>query len=206
MAITTVDTEKITGRKKIIIAIIVFAGLVGVTIAAAWGLRTFRKPGAGASSENKPRNVRLSEITPQRATITWVTEKPAYGFISYGETMSLGRTSQEAQKTTTHSITIANLKPGTTYYYKIGVGEAIFDDAGIPYSFTTPAQSEHQPETTGNPQSEGQSGGLTLEGFKAALGTNNPQYDLDKDGKVGASDISLFLQNQKEATSSASPQ
>lgn len=186
-------------KKIILIAASAFVLVAGIIIPVL-GLKYFRQPRTRATPGNEPQKVRLSEVLSQSATITWTTESPAYGFISYGETMSLGKTSQEAEKTTEHSVTLSSLTPETTYYYKIGVGEELFDDQGIPYSFTTPAASLESapgglaPATTEEP---------TLAGFENALGTANPLYDLNGDGKVDALDISLFVA-QKEASPSAS--
>lgn len=197
-------------NKKIILAMVGILVLVLGIGASVLGLRYFRRPRAGASPENEPQQVRLAEVAPQSATIAWVTANPAYGFISYGETMSLGRTSQEAEKTTGHSVTLTNLTPQTSYYYKIGVGEELFDDAGIPYSFTTPSEqppTEEAPSAPGGPSPFGPSATEepALEGFETALGTANPLYDLNGDGEVNALDVSLFAA-QKEASPSASAQ
>jgi len=187
-------------KKIVLIAASIFVLVAGIIIPAV-GLKYFRQPRTSATPKNEPQQVRLAEVTPQSATITWTTESSAYGFISYGETMSLGRTSQESEKAADHSITLENLTPETTYYYKIGVGEDLFDDAGIPYSFTTPSkQVEKAPTPTPAPTLAEEP---TLEGFEAALGTANPLYDLNGDGEVSAIDISLFVA-QREASPSAS--
>lgn len=188
-------------KKIILIAASIFVLVAGIVV-PIFGLKYFRRPRTQASPKNEPEQVRLSEVTSQSATITWTTASPAYGFISYGETMSLGKTSQEAEKVAEHSVTLSGLTPETTYYYKIGVGEDLFDDQGIPYSFTTPSLSSEQTTSEEEAQAPSETE-PTIEGFETAMGTANPLYDLNGDGKVDATDISLFLA-QKEASPSVS--
>lgn len=182
-------------NKKLIFAIAGTTVLLIGTVVVIVGLNRFRQPEAGASPELKPQQVRLTGVSAESVTINWVTETAAYGFISYGETMSLGRTSQEAEKTTSHSVTLTALTPETTYYYKIGVGEDLFDDGGIPYSLTTPAQETATDKPTKEPAAQ-PTGELTLKNFELALGSSNPTYDLNGDGTVNIVDLSLFMEQQ----------
>lgn len=193
--------------------IVLALGAVGTII----GLRKFRGTGSKASQENQPRNIRLEEVNPKSATISWTTSEPAYGFVSYGETMSLGNTVQTGERATVHTATVPNLTPGTTYYYKVGVDEEIFDNEGVPYSFTTPKDSGEaeetpqettegapMPETTEATEAAQQptpspetTSTKTEEDFKNAIGTNDPEYDLNGDGVVNSVDVLLFRnQNQ----------
>lgn len=73
-----------------------------------------------ASVEQQPQDVRITNITDTNFTVSWVTEKPTLGAIIYGSSSSLGETSQEINTTsTTHHITLSNLKPKTKHYFKI---------------------------------------------------------------------------------------
>ncbi len=210
-------------KKILLITGIIFLtlALVGVVL----GLRFFRQPESKASPENRPQNIRLDDVTATSATISWTTETPAYGFVSYGQTMSLGNTVQADQRAAVHTVTIPNLSPQTTYYYKIGVGDEIYDNDGVPYSFTTPPPSarDASPETEETEESptpgfsdeeEQEStesaervepGGeeatteaeLSESAIKEAMGTDNPEYDLNGDGVVNTLDLLLYRkQNQ----------
>ncbi|MFW6109958.1 MAG: fibronectin type III domain-containing protein [Patescibacteria group bacterium] len=213
-------------KKKLLIVIGILLLSLGIPLGIL-GLKQFREPTSKASPENKPQLVREAEVTSESAAITWVTSESAYGFVSYGETAELGRTAQEETKTEAHRVTLYNLKPNTTYYYKVGVGEQLFDNNGVPYSFTTPkktatqeTEKEEKEKTTttqepptkqatessgfeeekekDDQKEEDDQTELTLEGFEEALGTTNESYDLDGDGEVTALDISLFIAQEQD--------
>lgn len=214
-------------KKKKILLIIGIVFLTLAVVGVVLGLKAFRSPDSKASPENRPQNIRLDEVTATSATISWTTETPAYGFVSYGKTMSLGNTVQADQKAAVHTVTIPNLSPQTTYYYKIGVGEEIYDNDGVPYSFTTPRESQEQDskeasEDTGSEipppeedqteqettdsadiktpeeeESEAAEEEITEQAIKDAIGTDNPKYDLNGDGIVNLIDILLY-RNQNQ--------
>ena len=98
--------------------------------------------------------------------------------------MNLGKTVQTESRSTIHSTTLSHLSPGKTYYYKIGVGEKIYDNEGIPYSFTTPKGESQKEASTSEADSE--------EALKKAIGTDNPEYDLNGDGIVNAIDLMIL--------------
>ncbi len=188
-------------KKEIILltgTIILALGAVATVI----GLRRFSGTGSKAQQENRPRNIRLEEVTPTSATISWTTKEPSQGFVSYGETMSLGKTVQTGEKATVHNATLPNLSAGTTYYYKVGVGEEIFDNEGVPYSFTTPkkpapeddaeSQKDEPTESSFAEESAPVEPTKTEEDFRKAIGTDSPEYDLNGDGVVNSLDIMLF--------------
>ncbi len=181
--------------------IILALGAIGTII----GLRKFSGTGSKASQENQPKNIRLEEVNPTTATISWTTKEPAYGFVSYGETMSLGSTVQTGEKATVHTATLPNLSAGTTYYYKVGVGEEVFDNEGVPYSFTTPKETASkktaEPTTEEElPKSSFEESATTPESvttkteedYRQAIGKGDPEYDLNGDGVVNSLDILLF--------------
>lgn len=95
----------------------------------------------GADASLEPNDVRLSNISDNSATISWMTAKEAAGFASLGESeSSLGRVEKESasdEKFFTHSITLSGLKPQTTYFFKINSGGSNFDNNGLPWKFTT---------------------------------------------------------------------
>mgnify|MGYP001058957942 CR=1 FL=1 len=188
--------------------IVLGLGAVGTIL----GLKKFSGTRSKASQENQPKNIRLEEVNPTSATISWTTKEPAYGFVSYGESMSLGNTVQTGEKATVHTATVPNLTAGTTYYYKVGVGEEIYDNEGVPYSFTTPkdtttkkepaeetATSAFQEETEQESQEqEATDSAKTEEDFKNAFGTENAEFDLNGDGKVTVLDLLMFRKQQGE--------
>jgi len=100
-------------------------------------------------------------------------------------------------------VTLTTLTPSTTYYYKIGVGSELFDNQGVPYSFTTPAATVAEKQTTATSEEESSpfdgeqsptsADTVTLAGFDAAMESSDPRYDLNGDGRVDGADISLFI-------------
>jgi len=179
-------------KKKIFV--LAGTGLLGITtLGLVVGLKYFSGTTSQASiDENPPSSIRLAEVSPTSATITWTTSKEAYGFVSYGETMSLGKTVQTEGKTPPHSVTLEPLLPGTTYHYKIGVGEQVSEDT---YSFTTPksdaAATAEEPTVTEEPPI-GMDTAVTEDNLKKAIGTDNPKFDLNGDGTVNAIDLMIL--------------
>jgi len=62
----------------------------------------------------------VSSITTKKATITWSTNRNSDSKVQYGTSSGSYFTEEiySSTQTTSHSITLSNLKAGTTYYYK----------------------------------------------------------------------------------------
>ncbi len=103
----------------------------------------------GAESGNLPRDIRISNIDSFTFTVTWITEKDTVGFVSWGETPSLGQTTEEigSKAKKIHSLTIKNLKPSTTYYFVINSAGFKFDNNGVPWSVSTAPYATPNTET-----------------------------------------------------------
>jgi len=106
-----------------------------------------------AKSQNTPKDVKISNITDSSFTITWLTQDKADGFVIWGKSKSLGQTTNEVTKAKgyTHSATITNLEPGTTYYFKINSGGDLYDNDGSPWETkTAPKLSSSETPTIQN--------------------------------------------------------
>lgn len=127
---------KFSIKTIIIIVILLLVGVLGVL-----GVNTARTYLSGASADLAPTNVLgKGNDDGKSATITWTTEKEAMGVVEYGTTpASLLLRAPESSQSTSHSIVLSPLKAGTNYYFRIRVGEDVFDNNGIPYSFKTKA-------------------------------------------------------------------
>lgn len=64
-------------------------------------------------------NYSVTTKTSNSATITWNTNVPTTGIVSYGTTSSLGSQMIDNNLSTTHSVSISGLTSGAKYYYRI---------------------------------------------------------------------------------------
>jgi len=97
-----------------------------------------------------PLKIHIANVDNQSAAVSWLTPEPTSGFLQYGPTPALekkavdDRDQQSGQisQLKTHYVSLKNLSPETTYYFKIGAGSSqdqnkLYDNQGQPYSFST---------------------------------------------------------------------
>jgi hypothetical protein len=195
--------------KKIFLIIGVLILLVGIPAA----ILLLKQPTIfklGAQTNEAPTGIQTIEIGPQEATITWVTQKPSQGVISYGiSPNNLTLLQPETTPAINHRVKLTSLLPETTYFFVIKIGDKSFDNSGQPFTFTT--KPKEKPLPTSTPQlspspsslhlplpSPSPSYSFTENEIEKALGTNNPTYDLNKDGIVNTLDLLLFQQQQSK--------
>lgn len=87
-------------------------------------------------------NIATSDTTHNSATVTWTTNEPSNTVVHYGITTNLGSTKQKPALVTSHSLTLANLLPETTYYYEVQSTDlkgntAVDNNNGAYYEFIT---------------------------------------------------------------------
>lgn len=90
------------------------------------------------ASDELPRDVIVSDITKSTASIVWTTDKDTQAVIEYGlspDELSLFSPELSAKKD--HSADLTLLTPSTTYYFQMRVGGVVYDNAGVPWTFTT---------------------------------------------------------------------
>ncbi len=98
-----------------------------------------------ASDSQSPQNVKITNISDRSFTITYQTELPSTGSISYGNDKKLGESELEDldkekgsfSSRKTHSISVKKLMPTTKYYLTIISGSSTFLNNGVPFEATT---------------------------------------------------------------------
>ena len=109
---------------------------------------------AGCGEEPKsfaPSNVRAgaSATIPSVVNIEWTTAEPSIGYVSYGTTAELGKsTAIETAPTTKHSASLLGVSPNTKYYYRVLTWQDLDTGASPIASLTTNAAPSNLPVLT----------------------------------------------------------
>lgn len=185
--------------------IIVVVVLILVGVLAVLGVSTAKTYMSGASADMEPKNVAAVPGEEGRsAVISWTSDKATAGVVQYGTTpASLLLTAIETDAVTSHKVSLSPLKPGITYYYRIKVGEDVYDNAGIPYSFKTkPLEAGSEgvnppPQSNIPPQAEVPPPTVSVVPTVAAVAACNRTTDYNSDGVINSVDFATCLKNSK---------
>lgn len=109
-----------------------------------------------ASPTISPKQVKITNLSDNSFTVSWITEEATSGFVKYGTTSQIELTAiddrdQETGKTgnyTTHYVNLKNLSPQTTYYFKIGSGKSLHDNNGNLYEVITASKIVSSPSAS----------------------------------------------------------
>lgn len=131
-----------------IIAIIILVLGVASGVFLVQRENIFKTP---AEPEETPQQVRITNISNDSFTLSWVTSRATPGFVSYGKSISsLDLVAQQGtllpNTSLVHSVLVSNLTQNTTYFFKIGSGDNIFDNSGQPYQITTAGTIAQPPQ------------------------------------------------------------
>jgi 3',5'-cyclic AMP phosphodiesterase CpdA len=63
--------------------------------------------------------------TPTGMTVMWETNQKLPGRVEFGTTANLGRFVEDAKQTNLHELRLTDLKPGTTYHYRVRSGSLV---------------------------------------------------------------------------------
>mgnify|MGYP003804813965 FL=1 len=192
--------------------------VVGIVVWQMGAIRTFFGEATGGA---KPQGVRVANISANSAAISWQTAEPVVGQVEYGTTPgSFLLRATETSPTTNHNVTLSPLLPETIYYFRIRVGEEIYDDNGAPYSFTTKEAVAKMPSPGVSPTLPLVSPTVvisrptvtptqnlspvisptekyTLDDFQKVFGTSNAEFDINKDGVVNSADWVLYQEQER---------
>ncbi|HSW96268.1 MAG TPA: Ig-like domain-containing protein [Candidatus Saccharimonadales bacterium] len=120
---------------------------------------------SGASPSESPKNIRVTNINDTSFTVTYTTDTPTLGSISFGKDLSLGtvllddrdQTTNTPHVYTVHTVTVKNLFPNTQYFFSIISGDTKYMNNATPFTATT------GPTITGaSPLQQVVSGAVTL--------------------------------------------
>ena len=189
------------GNKKnlktlIIVFVLFLAGIVSVL-----GISKVKTYLGGAQADQEPKNVQV-QTNDTSATVSWQTDKAVLGTIEYGTNQaSLLLRAPESQPATIHRVALSPLQSDLVYYYRIRVGETLYDNNGVPFSFRTKAATPVVQPTTAPtliPTVVADECELvkvcTQSNFEKKMGSTDCQYDFDKSGMVNSRDWMLCLQ------------
>jgi len=151
--------------------------------------------GGGAAGDTTAPSVSDINIKANRTTaeISWKTNEPSISWILYGTTTDYGKEIKTTTYTTSHSITIAGLTPGTTYHFQIKSR----DSAGNVGNAGDKTFTTLNPRITGDINDDGKVDKYDFALMMAEWGKTglNIFSDLNKDGKVDKYDFSLLMVN-----------
>lgn len=81
-------------------------------------------------AEERPQQVRITNVTSNSFTVSWVTRQETEGLLKYGSGKTLdnraGQDSQISSPSLVHSVQVGGLKPETTYNFQVGTGNGTF--------------------------------------------------------------------------------
>ena len=181
--------------------IIVLAVLIMVGVLSVLGVQTAKTYLSGAAGGTEPKNVLgAPSADGKSAVVSWISDKPSMGVVEYGTTpASLLLRAVETEAVADHKVTLTPLKSGVNYYFRIRVGEDVFDNNGIPYTFKTNADETSEVAIpTSAPIID-----TTVTPIPAqSAGVCNRTTDYNGDGVINSLD---FMSCQKGNGSNATP-
>lgn len=180
-------------------SIIVVVLLLVVCVLSVIGVKSAKTYLSGAAVGMEPKNVNgISLPEGNTATISWISEKASMGVVEYGTTpASLLLRAIEQEQVVSHKLTLSELKPGVTYYYRIRVGDEIYDNSGIPYTFKT-AKNENSVAIP-SPAAQAQITPV----IDNSTGACNRETDYNKDGVINSIDY-IYCSNLNKTNTATS--
>lgn len=126
-----------------------FILLIGVTaggILISQGTSRFLR----ASPEITPKQVKITNISENSFTVSWITDSQTTGFVRHGSDKELlliakderDEITEKSGNFLTHYVTLKELQPASIYYFKIFSADKAFDNNGQEYQITTASKAK----------------------------------------------------------------
>lgn len=108
----------------------------------------------GASPEETPTEVKVTNTADTSFVVSWITAKSTSGYLQYGEgekpelVVSDDRDQEKGEigNYFTHLVTVRGLKAATSYGFRIGSGKGLYDQQGQLYKVTTGVTLRNPPQ------------------------------------------------------------
>jgi len=92
----------------------------------------------GRAEDTQPRDVVVSDVTANSAKISYATGIKTQGVVEYGiSPTALNLLAPESESDTNHEVELTLLSEAATYYFQISIGGKKYDNAGVPWTFST---------------------------------------------------------------------
>ena len=131
-------------KKKIptIIGIIILILSLATGVILVQNRQVFR---LGATGQNSPKDVKISNITSSSFSVTWMTDVQNTGFVKYGNSVgniTNTKVEESAGSGYTHMVNLSGLSPQKSYLFKINSAGADFDNNGVTWQGQTLTSTE----------------------------------------------------------------
>lgn len=122
---------------------LIIGGLLAIPL--AFGAFFLTQGALTRAGSTAPVSVKVTDITSSSALITWITDKESQGVVEYGTSpKSLVYFAPEATPKAQHIVELTLLPVATPHYFVIRIGDTVYDNEGVPWTFTTKAASTVQ--------------------------------------------------------------
>ncbi|MBI3443171.1 fibronectin type III domain-containing protein [Candidatus Woesebacteria bacterium] len=121
-------------RVPTILAIIILVSGIAAGVYLVKKSKVFK---LGASPETTPQDVRITNVSFDTFSVSWVTDKKTAGVIDWGQNQSLGKQEVSGEPKNVHFLTIRGLTAETTYFFKIRSDGVEYDNSGISWEVRT---------------------------------------------------------------------
>lgn len=120
-------------------------GLIIIILGLFLGILYFyttQKSSPASAIVAQPQSIQVINLSDTSATVTWQTQNPSIGYISYGESSNLGslqndiRDLKDPLPHIVHFVTLTNLSPQTLYFFKVRSGALFYPPNTLTFKTT----------------------------------------------------------------------